>query len=79
MKRFSNNYFPLKFAVLDLKEVKIYKGDAPAECTLIISDDIMCDIGCGKIDAKQALKEDKFEVEGNLEIVSLLSPYISEL
>lgn len=68
-----------KISVLDLKECKLFKGDLDAECTVTLSDDVMLEIGSGKLSAKEALEQDKVDVDGNLEIVKELTPYISEL
>jgi hypothetical protein len=66
-------------SVLDLKAVKLYKGDIDAECTVTLDDEVMLDLASGKLSAKDALEQDKVDVDGNLEIVKELTPFISEL
>ncbi|CAO1321646.1 unnamed protein product [Diamesa hyperborea] len=65
--------------MLDLKSVKLYAGDDSAECTLVLSDETMFQIGTGAIDAKKALNDDLIDIEGNMELIHLLAPFISSL
>jgi SCP-2 sterol transfer family len=65
--------------VMDLKNVKVYVGDAPAECTLTCEDSVMTALGSGKMTAKDALAQDKLDIDGQLDLVMLLSPYVSSL
>lgn len=65
--------------MLDLKNVKLYSADDSAECTLVLSDETMFQIGTGAIDAKKALNDDLIDIEGNMELIHLLAPFISSL
>lgn len=61
--------------------MKFYKaeGDVDAECTVTMTDEVLFDIGNGKLDPEEALKTDKMDVDGNIEIVKELKPYVHEL
>lgn len=65
--------------VLDLKAVKLYVGDVAAECTLTVSDDDFALIGSGALPAKDALAQDKLDIDGELELALKLTPFISSL
>jgi putative sterol carrier protein len=69
----------VKTMMLDLVNVKVYEGDDAAECTIIIDDDLLADIVAKKIDAMQALNEDRVEVEGNLELLYVLKDQLSSV
>jgi putative sterol carrier protein len=63
--------------ILDLKDVKIYEGTVDAEITLKMNQSTIIDIVTGKLDSTAALNQDMIDVEGNLELLYLLKPYIS--
>jgi ubiquinone biosynthesis protein UbiJ len=65
--------------VLDLKAVALTEGDSEAECTLIVSDDVMVQLGTGQLAAKDALAQDKIDIDGHLELIYLLEPFIASL
>uniref|UniRef100_A0A1L8DZ90 Putative sterol carrier protein 2 n=1 Tax=Nyssomyia neivai TaxID=330878 RepID=A0A1L8DZ90_9DIPT len=66
--------------VLDLKNVKLYVGDSPdVECTITVSDDDMYALGTGGLTAKDALAQDKLDVDGNIELALKLQPFVSSL
>lgn len=66
--------------VLDLKNVKLFEGDDPnVECTVTMEDDIMLAIGTGTLSAKDAMAQDKLDVDGNVELVFKLAPFVSSL
>jgi ubiquinone biosynthesis protein UbiJ len=67
------------FVVLDLKEVKVYAADEPAECTLTAEDSVMVELGTGKLTAKDALAQDKLDIDGDLELAMKLVPFVSSL
>ena len=70
----------LKTWILDLKQVKLYESSTDeAEVTLKLSDSTMVDITTGKLDSTKALNDDLIDVEGNLELIYLLKPFISTL
>lgn len=70
----------LKTWILDLKQVKLYESNTEeGEVTLKLSDKTMVDVATGKIDSIKALNDDLIDVEGNLELVFLLKPFISTL
>ncbi|XP_053681798.1 uncharacterized protein LOC128732551 [Sabethes cyaneus] len=69
----------VKSWILDLKNVKLSESDADAEATLIMEDDIMFAIGSGTLPAKEAMAQDKMEVEGQVELIFLLEPFITSL
>jgi len=69
----------LKRWILDLKNVKLYESDDAAECTLTLTDELMVGIGNKTTNAKEALNADKIGVEGELELLWLLEPFLSEL
>ncbi|XP_038118062.1 uncharacterized protein LOC6048171 [Culex quinquefasciatus] len=65
--------------VMDLKAVKLTESDGDAEATLIMDDEIMFAIGTGAMPAKEAMAQDKMEVEGQVELIFLLEPFIASL
>ncbi|XP_055615739.1 SCP2 sterol-binding domain-containing protein 1-like [Toxorhynchites rutilus septentrionalis] len=65
--------------ILDLKNVKLQESDGDAEATLIMEDDVMFAIGTGALPAKEAMAQDKMEVEGQVELIFLLEPFIASL
>uniref|UniRef100_A0A182JWR3 SCP2 domain-containing protein n=1 Tax=Anopheles christyi TaxID=43041 RepID=A0A182JWR3_9DIPT len=77
--RIQQNGTVVKTWVLDLKAVKLTEGDSPAEATLTMEDDIMFALGTGAMPAKEALAQDKLDVEGQVELIFLLEPFIASL
>jgi putative sterol carrier protein len=75
----SNLFSTIHQIVLDLKNVKVYAGDDPAECTLTCEDSVMTALGSGTLKAQEALAQDKLDIDGQLDLVMLLSPYVSSL
>jgi putative sterol carrier protein len=69
----------VKTWILDLKNVKLYEGTEEAECTLKLKESTIMAIVDGSLDSTKALNDDLIDVEGNLELLSLLKPYISSL
>lgn len=71
----------LKSWILDLKEVKVYeaKNNEPGEVTLTMKDSTMVAITNGTLDSTKALNDDMIDVDGNLELIQLLKPFISSL
>ncbi|XP_058813824.1 uncharacterized protein LOC131677798 [Topomyia yanbarensis] len=69
----------VKSWILDLKNVKLYESEDAAEATLTMEDDIMFSIGTGALPAKEAMAQDKMEVEGQVELIFLLEPFIASL
>lgn len=68
--------------ILDLKDVKIFKcetGETEAEVTLKMKESLIIDIVAGKIDSTEALNKELIDVEGNLELIFLLKPFISSV
>lgn len=74
-----DNGATLKTWILDLKEVKIYESNIEAECTLKMKDSTMFDICTGAMDSTKALNDELIDVEGNLELILLLKPFITSL
>lgn len=62
-----------------MKNVKVTEGEGAAEVTLILSDADMAGIGNGTLNAKQALNEDKIDVEGDVNLVMLLEPFLATM
>ncbi|XP_052888752.1 uncharacterized protein LOC128297192 [Anopheles moucheti] len=77
--RIQQNGKVVKTWVLDLKAVKLTEGDGAAEATLTMEDDIMFALGTGAMPAKEALAQDKLDVEGQVELIFLLEPFIASL
>ncbi|ETN64217.1 sterol carrier protein 2 [Anopheles darlingi] len=69
----------VKTWVLDLKAVKLTESDDAAEATLTMEDEIMFALGTGAMQAKEALAQDKLDVEGQVELIFLLEPFIASL
>ncbi|XP_058467750.1 SCP2 sterol-binding domain-containing protein 1-like [Malaya genurostris] len=69
----------VKSWILDLKNVKVYESSAEAEATLTMDDEIMFSIGTGALPAKEAMAQDKMEVDGQVELIFLLEPFIASL
>lgn len=68
----------IKTWILDLKQVKLYESQtADAECTLKLKESVMIDICDGKLDSMKALNDDLIDVDGNLELLYLLKPFLS--
>lgn len=67
----------VKTWILDLKDVKIYEGTVDAEITLKMNQATIISIVTGQLDSTAALNQDLIDVEGNLELLYLLKPYIS--
>ncbi|XP_059610850.1 non-specific lipid-transfer protein-like 1 isoform X1 [Phlebotomus argentipes] len=74
-------FYPnFELSVLDLKNVKLFPGDSPdVECTLTMSDDDFYAMGTGSLPAKDALAQDKLDVDGDIELALKLSPFVSSL
>lgn len=70
---------PLKSWILDLKTVKVYESTSEAEVTLTLKDSTMVAICTGALDSTKALNDDMIDIDGNLELVTLLKPFISSL
>lgn len=74
------NFSRICLLVLDLKNLKVFAGDDPnAECTLIIDDEDLFNIGNGTLGAQEALAQNKLDIEGNIELALKLVPFISSL
>ncbi|CRL02993.1 CLUMA_CG016305, isoform A [Clunio marinus] len=78
----SGDFF--KAWVLDLKAVKIYYTTAEAddegvEVTLKMKESTLTAILAGELDSTKALNDDMIDVEGNLELIYLLKPFISSV
>lgn len=70
----------LKTWILDLKAVKLYESATDAaEVTLTLSDSTFTDICTKKLDSIKALNDDLVAVEGNMELIFLLKPFITTL
>ncbi|XP_052866404.1 non-specific lipid-transfer protein-like 1 [Anopheles cruzii] len=69
----------VKTWVLDLKACKLTEGEGTAEATLTLDDEIMFALGTGAMPAKEALAQDKLDVEGQVELIFLLEPFIASL
>ncbi|GAB0096511.1 sterol carrier protein-2 [Sergentomyia squamirostris] len=66
--------------VLDLKNVKLFEGDSPdVECTVTVSDEDFFAMGSGTLTAKDAMAQDKLDVDGNIELVFKLAPFVSSI
>jgi putative sterol carrier protein len=65
--------------ILDLKAVKLYEGTVDAEITLKMNQSTMIAICTGALDSTAALNQDLIDVEGNLELLYLLKPFIGTL
>jgi putative sterol carrier protein len=65
--------------ILDLKNVKVYQGTDAAECTLTMKDSVFFQICTGALDSTKALNDDLIDVDGNLELITLLKPFITSL
>lgn len=66
--------------MLDLKNVKLFEGDDPnVECTLTLEDSVLAALGDGSLKAKDAMAQDKMDVDGNVELVFALEPYVSSI
>lgn len=57
----------------------MFAGDDAAECTLIIDDEDLFNIGNGSLGAQEALAQNKLDIEGNFELALKLVPFISSL
>lgn len=64
---------------LDLVNVILEVGDKNAECTWIISEKDLLDIGNQKVTIADAISQGKLVVEGNKEYALLLGPVMSTL
>ena len=62
-----------------MKNLKVTQGDGSAEATLIITDADMAAIGNGTLNAKEALNDDKIDVEGDVNLVMLLEPFLATM
>lgn len=69
----------LKTWILDLKVVKIYEGTDDAEITLKMNQSTIISIVTGALDSTAALNQDLIDVEGNLELLYLLKPFIGSV
>lgn len=70
----------VKSWILDLKNVKLYESATDeGECTLKLKEATMVAICSGQLDSTKALNDDLIEVDGNLELLQLLKPFISTL
>lgn len=69
----------VKTWILDLKEVKLYESNIEAEITLKMNQSTMIAICTGALDSTTALNQDLVDVEGNLELLYLLKPFIGSL
>uniref|UniRef100_A0A1B0C8M9 SCP2 domain-containing protein n=1 Tax=Lutzomyia longipalpis TaxID=7200 RepID=A0A1B0C8M9_LUTLO len=49
------------------------------ECTITVSDDDMYALGTGGLTAKDALAQDRLDVDGNIELALKLQPFVSSL
>lgn len=71
----------IKSWILDLKDVKLYEctddTQNDAECSLKLKESTMMAIVDGTLDSTKALNDDLIDVEGDLELIYLLKPYIS--
>lgn len=70
----------LKTWILDLVQVKLYESETDsAEITLKMKDSTMVDICSGKLDSMEAMNADLIDIEGNMELVFVLKPFITEI
>lgn len=69
----------LKTWLLDLKQVKVYEATSDAEVTLKMKEATMISICTGQIESSKAMADGLIDVEGNLELIYLLRPFISTL
>lgn len=65
--------------VLDLKNLTLTTGDGNAEVTVIIEDDVLAQIGSKQLLANDAISQGKLDVEGQVELVLALEPFIADL
>jgi SCP-2 sterol transfer family len=65
--------------MLDLITVKLYEGNGDADITLKMADKTIIDILGGVLDSTKALNDDLIDVDGNLELITVLKPYISSV
>lgn len=54
-------------------------GDGTADCTLTVSDADMVLLGTGGLTPKDAIAQDRLDLDGQLECAMLLVPFISSL
>jgi putative sterol carrier protein len=69
----------IKTWFLDLVNVHLEVAEKSADCTWIVSDKVMTDIGSGTIGIKAAIEQGKLKVEGATDIAGLLEPFVSSL
>lgn len=70
----------VKSWILDLKNVKLYESATDeGECTLKMKESTMVAICTGQMDSTKALNDDLIDVDGNLELLQLLKPFITSL
>ena len=62
-----------------MKTIKVFESDADAEVTLTLTDADMAAIGNGTLNAKAALNDDKIDVDGEINLVLLLEPFLSTM
>lgn len=65
--------------VLDLKNLTLVAGDGNAEVTVIIEDEVLGQIGSKQLSANDAISQGKVDVEGQVELVLALEPFIAGL
>lgn len=70
---------PYKTWVLDLKNLALTAGDGSAEVTIIIENDVLGQIASKQLSASDAIAQGKVDVEGQVELVLALEPFIAEL
>jgi SCP-2 sterol transfer family len=69
----------VKTWILDLKAVKLYEGTTDGEITLKMNQSTMISICTGALDSTAALNQDLIDVDGNLELLQLLKPFLGSL
>ncbi|KAG5676309.1 hypothetical protein PVAND_006156 [Polypedilum vanderplanki] len=66
--------------LLQLKDdVKVVVGDGAADCTLKLSEKVLCDVGSGAITISDAISQGKITVDGDKEVAILLENAVSTL
>lgn len=69
----------LKTWFLDLVNVTLEVADKGADCTWIISETNLLDIGNSKLSIQDAIDGGKLKLQGNKDLAPLLAPFVSTL
>lgn len=74
------SYCGLISIVLDLKAIKLYVGDdANTQCTFIVEDEDMVNLGTGALTLQDAVAQNKLVIEGAMELALKLAPFVTSL